>query len=350
MNSIPPIYLESASTLAVIALSNEPLIFLSEELRVIASSASFCTTFDLTPAKVTGQLLSEIGEGEWNIQQVISLLSATASGLASVEMYETTLVRPNQPPRQLIVNAHRLADEDGQHVRLLVAINDVTVARAEAVEKENLIREKEVLLREVQHRVANSLQIIASVLMQSARRVQSIEARGHLRDAHSRVMSIATVQRLLAASTLDDVDIGVYLRQLCQSLAASMISEANRLRIVVSADGTKLAANLSVSLGLVVTELVINSLKHAFSEAATGCIEVSFHSTAGGGWTLSVSDNGSGMPSGLASATAGLGSSIIRALAQQLAGEVSITDNRPGTQVTIIHSGESAGTPGAVAA
>ena len=264
-------------------------------------------------------------------------------------MYETSLVRPNQPPRQLIVNAHRVADEEGQHVRLLVAINDVTVARAEALEKENLIREKEVLLREVQHRVANSLQIIASVLMQSARRVQSIEARGHLRDAHSRVMSIATVQRLLAASTLDDVDIGAYLRQLCQSLAASMISELNRLSIVVSADATKLAANLSVSLGLVVTELVINALKHAFSEVATGCIEVSFHSTAGG-WTLSVSDNGSGMPSGAATATAGLGSSIIRALAQQLIAEVTISDNRPGTQVTIIHSRESAGTPGAAAA
>ena len=349
MNGILPVYLESASTLAVIALSNEPLIYLSEELRVIASSASFCSTFDLTPAAVTGRLLGEIGEGEWDIQQVISLLNATASGLASVEMYETSLVRPDQPVRQLVVNAHRLVDEEGNHVRLLVAITDVTVARAEALERENLIREKDTLLQEVQHRVANSLQIIASILMQSARRVQSIEARGHLRDAHSRVMSIASVQRLLLASTFDDVDIGVYLRQLCQSLAASMISESNRLSITVSADSTKMPANLSVSLGLIVTELVINSLKHAFSESATGRMEVSFHSTAGG-WNLAVSDNGSGMPSGKATAPAGLGSSIIRALAQQLAAEVSISDNQPGTRVTIVHYGGSTGTEGSAAA
>jgi two-component sensor histidine kinase len=349
MNTIPPVYLESASTLAVIALSNEPLIYLSEELRVIASSASFCSTFDLTPAAVTGRLLSEIGEGEWDIHQVISLLNATASGLAAVEMYETSLVRPDQPPRQLIVNAHRMVDEEDGHVRLLVAISDVTVARAEAVEKENLIREKDILLREVQHRVANSLQIIASVLMQSARRVQSVEVRGHLRNAHNRVMSIATVQRFLATSTLDDVDIGVYLKQLCQSLAASMISESNRLSIVVSADATRLAANLSISLGLIVTELVINALMHAFSEAATGRMDVSFHSTAAG-WILSVSDNGSGMPVGTAAATAGLGSSIIRALAQQLMADVSVSDNHPGTRVTITHSAESAGKPGPPAA
>jgi two-component sensor histidine kinase len=341
-------YVEAASTLAVIAVSNEPLVYLSEDLRVIATSASFCRTFDLTPAMVTGRLLSDLGSGEWNIPQVISLLRATAKGLADVEMYETVLVRSNRSNCQLMVNAHRFADEAGQHVRLLVAINDVTSSRNDALQRDNLIRDNAVLLQEVQHRVANSLQIIESVLMQSARRVQSDEARGHLRDAHSRVMSIATVQRLLAQSTLDDVNIGSYLRQLCESLAASMISQPDRLKITVNADETKLAANLSVSLGLIVTELVINALKHAFVKDAEGCVEVSFHLSTTN-WTMSVTDNGSGMPTGQGPVKAGLGSSIIHALAKQLEAEVFISDNQPGTMVRIVHKLGSDGT-GALAA
>lgn len=327
-------HVESASTLAVIALSNEPLVYLSDDLQVIATSASFCQAFDLTPAAVTGKKLSLLGEGEWNIPQVISLLKATAKGLAAVEMYETRLTRPNQPTLQLVVNAHLLKDEAGTHPRLLVAITDVTRARTELREREDLLRDNEVLLHEIQHRVANSLQIIASVLMQSARRVQSDEARGHLRDAHSRVMSIATVQRLLAESALDDVAIGDYLRQLCDSLSASMIPEPARLMISVVSDDARLAANLSVSIGLIVTELVINCLKHAFQPDQRGCITVTYRCGARG-WQLSVGDNGVGMPLQAAEMHPGLGTSIIHALATQLKADVRVADNRPGTLVTI---------------
>lgn len=331
-----PIYVEAASTLAVIAVSNEPLVYLTEDLRVVATSASFCRTFDLTPAMVAGKLLSEIGVGEWNIPQVMSLLRATVAGLADIEIYESVLTRPNHGSRQIMISAHRLTDEVGENVRLLVAINDVTAARIESLRRDNLIRDNEVLLREVQHRVANSLQIIASVLMQSARRVQSDEARGHLRDAHSRVMSIATVQRLLAQSTLDDVNIGAYLRQLCESLSASMVSEPERVAIIVSADETKLSANISVSLGLIVTELVINALKHAFTRGVAGSVRVSFYLSKAN-WTLCVSDDGLGMPTETGAVRAGLGSSIIQALATQLHAEVFISDNEPGTMVRIVH-------------
>ena len=172
-------------------------------------------------ATVPGRSLSGLGNGEWSAPQIGSLLKATASGSATIEAYEVDLVRKGQPTRNLVVHASRLEDGDADHVRLLFAVTDVTNARAEATHKDELIREKAILLQEVQHRVANSLQIIASVLMQSARRVQSQEARGHLQDAHHRVMSIAAVQRQLAASSLGDVVLRPYLVQLCESLGAS---------------------------------------------------------------------------------------------------------------------------------
>jgi two-component sensor histidine kinase len=117
---------------------------------------------------------------------------------------------------------------------------------------------------------ANSLQIIASVLLRSARRVQSLEARGHLQNAHHRVMSIAAVQRHLALSPLGDVELRPYFMQLCESLGASMIHDPERLSIAVTVDDSVVDANASVSLGLIVTELVINALKHAFPDQGRG--------------------------------------------------------------------------------
>ncbi len=157
-----------------------------------------------------------------------------------------------------------------------MAITDVTLARAEARKNDDLIREKAILLQEVQHRVANSLQIIASALMHSARRVQSEEARGYLQDAHHRVMSIAAVQRQLAASHLGLVTLRPYFTQLCESLSASMIYDPERLSIEVVVDDSVVDANTSVSLGLIITELVINSLKHAFPLQKRGKIIIDY--------------------------------------------------------------------------
>jgi two-component sensor histidine kinase len=182
--------------------------------------------------------------------------------------------------------------------------------------------------------VANSLQIIASVLMQSARKVQSEEARGHLQDAHHRVMSIAAVQRHLAVSSLGDVAVRPYFVQLCESLAVSMIPDPNVLSIEVTADDSVVAANKSVSLGLIVTELVINALKHAFPAHSRGKILVGYRSN-GPDWTLSVEDDGIGMPTGDQRAKPGLGTGIIEALAKHLGAGIEVLRSDPGVAITI---------------
>ncbi|NKK80596.1 sensor histidine kinase [Rhizobium leguminosarum] len=339
MQKIPIAHFEAASTLAVVVSSNEPLLFLSDDLKVIAASASFCRAFDIDPKTVCGQRLSEIGNGEWAMPKLASLLRATASGSANIEAYEIDFQRPNQKMRHLVVNARTLDDGDIDHIRLLLAITDVTDVRAEARLKNDLVRDNAILLQEVQHRVANSLQIIASVLMQSARRVQSEEARGHLHNAHHRVMSIATLQRQLSTSGGGKVELRTYLTQLCQSLGASMIADPDRLSIEVTADDSAVDADVSVRLGLIVTELAINALKHAFPDERTGTIVIDYRSS-GDDWALSVTDNGIGMPAG--APKAGLGTGIVEALVKSLNGEIQLSNAGPGTAVTISHQ-ESAG-------
>lgn len=322
--------------MAMATSSHEPLLLLDGALDVVAISGSFCRAFRIDRARSLGRPIWEIGAGEWNIPQLRPMLSAIAAGSAEVEAYAFDLKRTDEPVRHLMLNAHKLSYGDAADVRLLVGIADVTEAREGAQQKSDLLREKALLLQELQHRIANSLQIIASVLMQTARRVQSDETRDHLRQAHHRIVSVAEVQRHLASSQGDKVALRPYLTQLCDSLTASMISDTARLQLIVKVDDSTTTADVSVSLGLIVTELVINALKHAFPDDRTGLITV-VYTVRDLGWTLSVNDDGIGMAAQPELVKPGLGTSIVEALARQLRAEVTVEDARPGAAVSITH-------------
>jgi two-component sensor histidine kinase len=289
------------------------------------------------PASVRGCPIAELGNGEWGVPTLASLLRATASGHADIDAYEMDLHQADGTTRELVLNAQRLRHGGEGTVRLLLAVSDVTDARHAKKLMDDLVRDKALLLEELQHRVANSLQIIASVLLQTARRVQSDETRSHLQMAHQRVMSVAAVQKQLALSRLDDVGLRAYFTELCQSLAASMIRDPRQLSLTVEADDSVASADISVSLGLIITELVINAFKHAFPGDRMGRIEVEYHAE-GRGWTLSVTDNGVGMPTDLRDAKSGLGTSIIKALARQLDAEITVGDAMPGVRISVVHN------------
>jgi chemotaxis protein methyltransferase CheR len=187
--------------------------------------------------------------------------------------------------------------------------------------------------------VANTLQIIASILLLKARTVQSEETRVHLHDAHQRVMSVATVQQQLQASRHGDtIEIGPYIRKLCDSLADSMIGDRRPLSLTVQATAGSAVSSEAVSLGLIVTELVINALKHAFPGGGEGEILIKYD-VDGADWRLSVADNGVGRrDNGGERTRVGLGTSIVEALAQQLKARVEVSSGPQGTSVAIVHA------------
>jgi two-component sensor histidine kinase len=185
----------------------------------------------------------------------------------------------------------------------------------------------------MQHRVANSLQIIASILLLKARTVQSEEIRSHLQDAHDRVMSVAAVQQHLQ-SGVGDVEVAPYLAKLCESLASSMIRESRPLTIEVRSDEATVSSHEAVSLGLIVTELVINALKHAFPDGQGGLVVVGYD-VGPEGWTLSVTDDGIGRPPPSPTTKVGLGTSVVEALAHQLDACVIISDAKPGAKIEV---------------
>lgn len=331
-----PEHAESLSA-ALISSSHSPLLMLNGDLKIVAASKSFCETFDLDIASITNQLLADIGEGEWNVPQLHSLLRATVNGDAAIDVYELDLVRKGREICRLVVNAHKLDYSDAGRIRVALAVTDVTALRLAERAKDELVRDKQLLLHELQHRVANSLQIIASVLLQSARKVQSNETREHLQDAHHRVMSIATLQKQLSKAAVTEVDLRIYLKDLCSSIGASMIGNPDQLSLVTNIDDSVVDPDTSVSLGLIVTELVINSLKHAFpGRTQIGKISVEYQAD-GSAWTLTVSDDGVGMHKDEDERKPGLGTGIVEALATQLDANVEVVDAAPGTKVSIIH-------------
>jgi two-component sensor histidine kinase len=333
--------------LAIVDTVREPLLVLDDGLRVLAASRSFYLTFEVTQDETEGRLLYELGDRQWDIPGLRMHLETIVPEHDVMDAYEVDREFPKIGHRTMLLNARKVFYEGNSHTTMLLGIEDITVRRTLEREREELLRkqqalviEKDVLLRELEHRVANSLQIIAAIILMKSKLVTSEETRVQLEDAHNRVMSVAALQQHLHVSGAGPIEMGPYLTKLCKSLKSSMIGDYRPATLEVTSDGGTITSREAVSLGLIVTELILNALKHAFplNGMTDRQIAVRFK-VAGSNWKLSVTDNGIGSPVGVfAQAKSGLGTSIVNALAQQLDAKVEVLSGASGTAVTVSHA------------
>jgi PAS domain S-box-containing protein len=334
--------LDDASALAqaIVDTIRDPLLVLDQNLRVVAANRAFYQTFKLNREDIYGRPIYGLGNGQWDIPELRLLLEDVGPRHTAMEAYEVEWDFPMIGRRTMLLNAREVFNQRDTQKLILLAIEDVTHRRAAERMTTELLHQKETLLQEMQHRVANSLQIIASILLLKARTVQSEETRLHLRDAHDRVMSVATVQQQLQASGHGEaIELGPYLSRLADTLAASMIGDSRPISVKVEASPGMATSAEAVSIGLITTELVINALKHAFPGGnGSGEILVGYEVDEAN-WRLSVSDNGVGLEQdGGRRGHAGLGTTIVEALAHQLKARVEITGQSPGMIVSIVHT------------
>jgi len=314
----------------------EPLLVLDHGLRVVAASRAFCTTFKLDIDDILGQPVYELGRGEWNIPQLRLLLGRIIPEQGAMENYEVEHDFQSLGRRTMLLNAREVYYEGPSPANIFLSIEDVTGKRLLERENAQLLRLKDTLLDEIYHRVANSLQIIASIISMKARKVTSDEARRHLEETRDRVISVAAVQKYLHASTVGgSVALIPYLSSLCKAISCSMISDDQAISIDVRGDGGNADRATAENLGLIVAELVINSLKHAFGDVTTGGLIVVTCDADETDWTLSVSDNGGGTQKHAIVAKGGLGTGIVAALARQLNALVVTKSGPEGTSVSI---------------
>jgi PAS domain S-box-containing protein len=335
-----PFDINSALARAIVDTIRDPLLVLDRDLRIIAASRSFYTVFQTEPEETQGTMLYDLSNREWDIAALRLLLDRIVPASEVMEDFEVEQSFPRIGRRTMLLNARKVFDEGSGPPTILLAFEDITEQRTAERTLESLLAQKEVLLAEMSHRVANSLQIIASILLLKARNVQSDETRQHLEDAHRRVMSVASVQQHLQASgNGEQVEVGSYLSRLCETLAASMIEDTRSVTVKVVASGGMATSSRAVSLGLIVTELLINALKHAFHDDRTEGHVIVGYEADGDDWKLSVSDNGAGMPSQRpGTGKSGLGTSLVKALAQQNDAQVEIATGPNGTTVSVTHA------------
>ena len=327
---------------AIVDTVREPMLVLDSALRVIAASRSFYMAFRVSPEETTDKPIYELGNAQWDIPGLRALLEQILPKHDTMQDYEVEHDFPELGHRIMWLNARQVFLEGDAGRVILLGIEDITGRRAKERHIEHLLSEKQVLLEELEHRIANSLQIIASIILMKARSVESEETRLHLQDAHKRVVSVAAVQQQLHQSaSARRVPMARYLTGLCESLSTAIIGDVRPIALdVIRAEGTATAREAE-SLGLIATELVMNALKHAFPEASGNakcriCIAFDVN---GADWKLTVSDNGIGRSDGLfAQPKTGLGTGIVKALAQQLDSVVETTAASSGTTITITHA------------
>ncbi len=333
---------QDACTLAqaIVDTVREPVLVFDKDLRVIAASRSFYSFFKVMPEETQGRLLSELGNGQWDIPKLKLLLEKIVPEHGMMEDYEVDHEFPLVGRRTMRLNARQVFYDGGAETNILLGIEDITQQRTLERSIEKLLNEKVVLLDEMQHRVANSLQIIASIILMKARRVQSEETRLHLEEAHSRVISMAAVQQYLHASgALGSVEMAPYLSKLCGVLSTAMIGDIRPISLTVCCDGGSTPPRQAECLGLIVTELVMNALKHAFPNDKSGAEIAVRYDTARSDWRLSVADNGIGSSDGVfAPKKNGLGTSIVKTLAQQFGAQVETLAGPTGTTVSVTHA------------
>jgi PAS domain S-box-containing protein len=198
------------------------------------------------------------------------------------------------------------------------------------------LREKEVMLREIHHRVKNNLQVISSLFSLQAGHVKDAEARRILREGQARVRSMALIHdKLYRSGDLSKIDFGDYLQSLSAHLFQALMADAGRIRLETQLPEVFLDINAAVPCGLLANELITNALEHAFPEGRRGVIRIGLRRLADGGVELCVADDGVGFPEGLDfRRTESLGLQIVNLLVGQLEGTIDL-DPEKGTSFTV---------------
>ena len=325
----------NALTRAIIETIHEPFLVLDGDLRIVVASRSFYDKFQMSHEEVQGRLFYEIGGGQYDIPALRYFLKNVVPEHSVMRQYKIVHDFATIGKRTLFLSAREVMYENNVHKYLLLSMADVTGQELLDVEQEKLSKKKDLMIQEMKHRIANSLQLIASILILKSETVESLEARTHLKDAHERIMSIATIEKNLDTASLDEeVEVGPYLSGLCNSLSQSMIGNVKPIVLKVVSTGGAVSSSEAINLGLITAELVINALKHAFPAQVPGTITVSYEVAPEGWWRLSVLDDGAGIAIDPVRKI-GLGTSIVQSLARQLGAVVQTQTGPQGTNVVI---------------
>jgi PAS domain S-box-containing protein len=346
---------------AFIASAPVGMCVLDEQLRFTLANKTLATMNGISVAAHIGKTLREIvpdlAQKQADILQTVLTLQETRLNVEIVGetpqypgVKRTWLVSsfPIYPPTPrstlLISQPGRASDQTllsdmqlSRPINIGMVITDITDRKQFEEQLKLSLREKEVLLQEIHHRVKNNLQIIDSLLKMQHRRIQDQPAAAILLESQHRVQSIALVhEKLYRSSDLASISFSDYVRSLASNLLSSYAIDSNKITLTLQIDPLALDIDTAIPCGLIINELVSNALKYAFPGDRAGEIKLEFHANDQGQLLLIVHDDGVGIPGHInLHTTQSLGLKLVRGFAMQLQGSVDISC-QPGTRIQIV--------------
>lgn len=322
-------------------MNNSPVMAFikDEQSRMVYINEPFERKFEVKLADLRGKT-----DAEWLPQEVVKqvrendlLVFSTGKTLETVE----TVPSPDGSSQYWLVFKFLLNDVSAKPLLGGVAIDITELKKAEKQIKAAL-KEKNVLLKEVHHRVKNNLQVIDSLLRHQARHIKNEQFTQIIQECQSRVSSMALLhEKLYQSKDLTNIDFPDYVNSLVNNLFSSY--KTNGYLPILSLDIQERFLNIEtcLSCGLIITELVSNSLKYAFPSGNIGKINISFFCLSPHTYTLIVSDNGIGLPTNLRlEQVSSLGLKLVKSFTRQLGGNLQVNSEN-GTEFIIIFPAKS---------
>jgi PAS domain S-box-containing protein len=232
--------------------------------------------------------------------------------------------------------ASKLLDEKGEVIGNLGIVRDITERKLAEEQLKASLREKEVLLREIHHRVKNNMQVISSLLMFQGKYYKDKRYAEILREGQRRIRSMSLVhERLYQSKDLANVNFGDYIKNVADDLFKSYEIHKGRITLDIDVKDVTIGVDMAIPCGLIVNELISNSLKHAFPDERRGKIRIAFRSFGKDEFELTVGDNGAGFPEDLDfRGTGTMGMHLVNILAKQLRSEIEL-NRTEGTEFRI---------------
>jgi len=247
---------------------------------------------------------------------------ARQRGEAVPNRYEIKIVTKDGEEKWLLVSAAKM-EYRGKPTGI-VTLLDITETKRAEERISAALAEKEILLREVHHRVKNNLQVISALLDLQSDYIRDEQSLGFFRESRDRIKTMALVhERLYNSHDMSSIDFGEYIRNLVDHLSLSYVDDPDRISVMLDVADLSLGIDEAIPCGLIINELVSNSLKHAFPVGVKGEIRVDCQVGNDGFIALGIRDNGVGLPDGLDFRnTESLGLQIVNLLAKQLRGTI----------------------------
>ncbi len=236
------------------------------------------------------------------------------------------------------IEDRRIFDKDGQVVGIRATMQDIEELKIAENKIKASLDEKEVLLKEIHHRVKNNLQIISSLFNLQARQIDDPRLVTILRESQNRILSLSLIhEKLYHSDNFSRIDFAGYVKNLIQYLLNSYHPDSGKITIKVEIMPVFFSINTMIPCGLILNELITNSLKYAFPENRHGEIEIKLFSSGSKEFTLIVRDNGIGFGEPEFSKTKGLGMELVKGLTRQINGKIFYeTQRQHGTEFKII--------------